>query len=404
MYSIRSKYRAIYTASINSCSLSAYIMSNKRTRTIDSFFMTSSSLATKKPRTSTNSGFEEGCDETILKKRDNDTDNLPTNYSSHPTYPFPIPHLPSSISHVPNPSTTTTTFPSSHGRPITDTDLDLLYFEPFIPRPASRHLFEFLRASLPFYRVEYDISRSGSKQHIRTPRWTTVFGLDDTSRFVASTIDGSLVPNCAPGSYRASPRPLPQCLEDLRVAVERALAGAKEKGSRQGTEDGEEEPKRGDAEEEKDEDAKFNFCLVNYYASGADSISFHSDDERFLGASPTIASLSLGATRDFLMKHKPLLPQTTAAPSPAVGKPLKLPLATGDMVVMRGATQANWLHAVPKRSRRNARDGGRINITFRRARVKAGTENYYNYNVGAGPVYRWDAVDQEMKPWTKEKP
>jgi alkylated DNA repair dioxygenase AlkB len=25
----------------------------------------------------------------------------------------------------------------------------------------------------------------------------------------------------------------------------------------------------------------YNFCLVNYYASGDDSIAFHSDDERF---------------------------------------------------------------------------------------------------------------------------
>lgn len=142
---------------------------------------------------------------------------------------------------------------------------------------------------------------------------------------------------------------------------------------------------------------QFNFCLVNYYASGADSISFHSDDERFLGALPAIASFSLGASRDFVMKHKPEPGETkTNGTSKA---PLKLPLVTGDMVLMRGRTQANWLHSIPKRTGKNEWDGGRINITFRRAMVRGGTENYYQYNVGSGPVYKWNAAAQETRPW-----
>jgi len=78
---------------------------------------------------------------------------------------------------------------------------------------------------------------------------------------------------------------------------------------------------------------------VNYYATGADSISYHSDDERFLGPNPSIASFSLGAKRDFLMKHKPV-PPNDAAPPPAFANtpPLKLALASGDMVLMRGDT------------------------------------------------------------------
>ncbi len=31
--------------------------------------------------------------------------------------------------------------------------------------------------------------------------------------------------------------------------------------------------------------------------------------------------------------------------------------------------------------------------------VKGGTENYYNYNVGTGPVYKWDNSLREMKLW-----
>lgn len=139
------------------------------------------------------------------------------------------------------------------------------------------------------------------------------------------------------------PRPIPKCLDDLRISTEAATG------------------------------CKFNFCLVNYYANGSDSISYHSDDERFLGDLPAIASFSLGAKRDFLMKHKPIPPNNNAPPPPET-KPIKLPLGSGDMILMRGRTQANWLHSIPKRTGKNAEDGGRINITFRRAMVKGGTE------------------------------
>ena len=98
------------------------------------------------------------------------------------------------------------------------------------------------------------------------------------------------------------------------------------------------------------------------------------------------------------MKHKPIAPNDNAPPAPET-KPVKLALASGDMILMRGKTQANWLHSIPKRTGKNAEDGGRINITFRRAMVKGGTENYYNYNVGTGPVYKWDNNAKEMRMW-----
>lgn len=49
-------------------------------------------------------------------------------------------------------------------------DLDLLYFEPYIPDYMSKDLFNFLRAELPFYRVQYSIKRGGIETQIRTPR------------------------------------------------------------------------------------------------------------------------------------------------------------------------------------------------------------------------------------------
>lgn len=66
------------------------------------------------------------------------------------------------------------------------------------------------------------------------------------------------------------------------------------------------------------------------------------------------------------------------------------------MMLMRGTTQKCWLHAVPKRTGKGA-EGGRINITFRRAESRAGTENYYTYNVGGGTVWRWDERRREMR-------
>ncbi|KAL8936360.1 MAG: hypothetical protein Q9211_004227 [Gyalolechia sp. 1 TL-2023] len=288
--------------------------------------------------------------------------------SSHPTYPFPIPHLPTHIAEKLLES------PLAEGDVVTDQpDLDLLYFQPFVPKTLENDFFEFLRSQLFFYRVQYKIKRGSIETQINTPRYTTVFGLDETSKFGP---DGSIVESAtsrpvAPSKYpTCAPRPIPQCLDELRRITELFT------------------------------ESTYNFCLVNYYANGADSISYHSDDERFLGPLPAIASFSLGAKRDFLMKHKPVPPKDgDAAPAEIKdAKPLKLPLASGDMVLMRGKTQANWLHSIPKRKGGES-DKGRINITFRKVMVKGGTENYYQYNVGSGGVWKWDDKKKEMRPW-----
>ncbi|KAF2099561.1 DNA repair family protein [Rhizodiscina lignyota] len=282
--------------------------------------------------------------------------------SGHSTYPFPIPQLTTSVSEGLGFA------PANEGRQINDQlDLDLLYFQPYIPKDVERELFNFLRQELFFYRVQYQIKRGSIETQINTPRFTTVFGVDESSYFAR---DGSLLDskNHRPvpsDRYKCRPRPIPSCLEALRKVTEGSTG------------------------------CKFNFCLVNYYASGNDSISFHSDDERFLGPDPAIASFSLGAKRDFLMKHKPIT--RSGEEPPAESKSLKYPLASGDMILMRGKTQSNWLHSIPKRKGGES-DRGRINITFRKALVRGGTENYYQYNVGSGGVYRWDQTKQEMRP------
>lgn len=94
----------------------------------------------------------------------------------------------------------------------------------------------------------------------------------------------------------------------------------------------------------------FNSVLVNYYRDGQDSNGWHSDDEPELGADPVIASLSLGDSRDFHLRHK-------------VDKNHKhaMSLEHGSLLMMRGLTQSRWQHHVPKR----ACAEGRINLTFR---------------------------------------
>ena len=46
---------------------------------------------------------------------------------------------------------------------------------------------------------------------------------------------------------------------------------------------------------------QFNSALVNYYRDGKDHMSWHQDNEPELGDNPVIASLSLGASRDFFL-------------------------------------------------------------------------------------------------------
>ncbi|TNE86440.1 MAG: alpha-ketoglutarate-dependent dioxygenase AlkB [Deltaproteobacteria bacterium] len=96
----------------------------------------------------------------------------------------------------------------------------------------------------------------------------------------------------------------------------------------------------------------FNTVLANLYRDGQDAMGWHADDEDELGPEPVIASLSLGATRDFQLKHRTLdLPTWT------------LPLTHGSLLVMSGTTQASAKHALPRRKR--CQDP-RINLTFRR--------------------------------------
>ncbi len=96
---------------------------------------------------------------------------------------------------------------------------------------------------------------------------------------------------------------------------------------------------------------KFNSVLLNYYRDGNDSMGRHSDDEKELGIKPTIASLSLGIKRDFVIIEKL-----------GIKKRYIVQLEHGSLLVMRGNSQKVYSHELPKRKKVKA---GRINLTFR---------------------------------------
>lgn len=96
----------------------------------------------------------------------------------------------------------------------------------------------------------------------------------------------------------------------------------------------------------------FNCVLMNYYRHGEDKMGWHSDDEPELGRNPIIASVSLGTTRKFRLRHRFDKQQP----------PIELPLTHGSLCIMAAETQHYWQHSVPASRRITA---PRINLTYR---------------------------------------
>jgi alkylated DNA repair dioxygenase AlkB len=95
--------------------------------------------------------------------------------------------------------------------------------------------------------------------------------------------------------------------------------------------------------------------LINWFANGDHCISAHSDDESHLHHNSPVFSLSLGATRRFVITPR----ANTSAANP---KKMELLLNDGDLVIMGGAMQKTHKHAVPK-MKKSA--GKRMSVTMR---------------------------------------
>jgi alkylated DNA repair dioxygenase AlkB len=101
---------------------------------------------------------------------------------------------------------------------------------------------------------------------------------------------------------------------------------------------------------EKQCNETFNSCLLNLYHNGDEGMGWHADAEKELKPNGAIASVSFGAQRKFVFKHKEkeTLVETM--------------LDNGSLLVMKDQTQQYWLHQLPKSKRIKS---PRINLTFR---------------------------------------
>jgi len=178
----------------------------------------------------------------------------------------------------------------------------------WLPDAQARGLMEALLAGIPWTRHRLRIFG----REVEAPRLSCWIGDPDVSYRYSGT--------------RFMPEPWPSALAPVRDGVSDAVG------------------------------VRLNSVLANLYRDGHDAMGWHSDDERELGPRPVIASLSLGATRRFVLK---------AREADADGRFARhvLELPHGSLLVMRGDTQARFRHALPRTARPV---GPRINLTFRK--------------------------------------
>lgn len=93
---------------------------------------------------------------------------------------------------------------------------------------------------------------------------------------------------------------------------------------------------------------RFNSVLINHYRNGQDSMGWHADNEAELGHDPLIASVSLGAEREFHLRGTDEL--------------IKVNLEHGSLLFMGSGSQQHYKHQLPKRKLVSE---NRINLTFR---------------------------------------
>jgi alkylated DNA repair dioxygenase AlkB len=182
-------------------------------------------------------------------------------------------------------------------------DAEVILYPAFFPAPEADRLLRELRDTTAW---RQEIIKLYGKT-IAVPRLTAWYG-DEGTRYIYSGIENV-------------PLPWTPAVTEVRRAVE---------------------PPAG---------VVFNSVLLNRYRTGQDSVSWHADDEPEFGEQPVIASVSFGGTRNFQLRHKRR-------------KELKasVELTHGSLLIMRGGTQANWLHQIPKTAKPVEE---RLNLTFR---------------------------------------
>jgi hypothetical protein len=117
-----------------------------------------------------------------------------------------------------------------------------------------------------------------------------------------------------------------------------------------------------------------NHALIQYYRTGADYISEHSDKTVDVVRGSKIVNISIGAQRVMTLRMKKDKAQLLLAEGEALRRPTqRFPLPHNSMFVMGPETNAKWLHAINtdkrflmSKSEPERREGGaRISLTFR---------------------------------------
>ncbi|KAJ4704114.1 Alpha-ketoglutarate-dependent dioxygenase alkB [Melia azedarach] len=205
---------------------------------------------------------------------------------------------------------------------------EVVYIPKFLTLDDSWKFFDYLNKEIPWTRPTIRVFGRSCLQ----PRDTCYVASEGLPKLIYSGYE--------PHAYSWDDFPL---LKDILEAVHKALPGS-----------------------------KFNSLLLNRYKGGNDYVGWHADDEKLYGSTPEIASISFGCEREFLLKKKlSKSSQERRTDDEPVSKRLKknnyahqhsFTLKHGSMLVMRGYTQRDWIHSVPKRAKA---EGTRINLTFR---------------------------------------
>jgi alkylated DNA repair dioxygenase AlkB len=182
-------------------------------------------------------------------------------------------------------------------------DAEIIYFPAFFSKEEADSLFQELLKDIPWQQDEITVY---GKKHLQ-PRLTALYGNEGKPYSYSNIV--------------MQPHYWTLTLQKLKSLVESVSA------------------------------TNFTTVLLNYYRDGSDSNGWHADNERELGTNPVIASLSLGAERNFQLKHNIDASQKK-----------NIILENGSLLVMKGSTQHFWKHQVPKTTKPI---GPRINLTFR---------------------------------------
>ncbi len=118
---------------------------------------------------------------------------------------------------------------------------------------------------------------------------------------------------------------------------------------------------------------RFAAMGLNFYRDGRDSVAFHADRELRHLDDTLVAILTVGTPRPFLLRPY------------GGGRSIDLRPGAGDLLVMGGACQARWEHAVPKVT---SGVGPRISASIRWVRRPSGSGGAIGSNPDRQPAPR----------------